>query len=259
MNNPDNPEYENLEEILDEAPEEEEEDDAPATGDDEEAVEVDEEEQPDKRIPEKFKGKTAAEIAEAYTNLESHVNTKALAIAKDLMGGKAPSKDAAKKNEVEDDLGLTDEELKNMSPKQFLQHINKTINDRATKIASETITRSTSTRENVRKEIRDVTKAHPHLKTNDDYKNIVLDMIEASNARGEQLTLKQACAKADKAMGIKPAAPAADPAKPKKKLRTAVETTDGPGIKPETTEDDDVRARILGGGKSPGGLKGLGL
>lgn len=261
MNQNDNPDFENLEEELDDEEEEELEEE-------EEAETVEEEEEEDKpqttvqkdddpRIPEKFKGKTAAEIAEAYTNLESLVNTRAIEIAKGLMDGKMPSKEAIKNNEKEeDDFGLTEEELKNMTPKQFLAHVNKTITERAQKIVSDTMARTTEVRSAVKKDVAEATKAHPHLKTNKAYRDVVIDMIDAAQARGTKLTLKEACKKADEAMGIK-----VEPAKPevvvpKKKPRTGVEKVQGTDGEPVLDEEEKVKAGILGAGARVG-LGGL--
>ncbi len=260
----DNPEFDELDTALN--GEEDIEDEDTETGeegeDDEEtpAPGTDDQQLPaptDPRIPKKFEGKTAAEIAEAYTNLEAMVNTKALEIAQNLMGGKAPNKEAVEQNEVEDDLGLTEEQLKNMSPKQFLQHINKTVTEKAKKIVADTLARTTQVRATVKAEVRDVTKNHPHLKTNTQYRSIVLDMIDAAQARGEKLTLKDACKKADEAMGIKvePPKPAA-PAAPKKKPRTGVETVIGTDGDTPLDDEEQVRAGILNAG-ARGGLGGL--
>lgn len=263
MNQNDNQDDLNLEDLFDE--EEEQEEEESSTVDEEEEEEIEEEEEEDKkpekveddpRIPAKFKGKTAAEIAEAYTNLESHMNTKAIEIAQQLLGGQKPNKDAVKENEVEDDFGLTEEELKNMSPKDFLNHVNKTITERAQKIVADTMARTTEVRTAVKRDVRDAVKVHPHLKTNKQYRDIVIDMIDAAAARGKHLSLKDACKRADEAMNIK-AEPAKPPEKPKKP-RTGVERTDGVQGDDNLDEEDKVKAGILGGHKSTG-LGGLGV
>ena len=266
----DNPDYENLEEILGEEEEveevetetgkEEEEEEAGEEGKEGAEEEEEKEEAPefkfaddDERVPEKFRGKTPFEVLESYSNLEGMVNTKALDIAKQMLGGKKPDEEAAKDGEVEDDFGLTEDQMKAMTPKAFLAHINKTITERAQKIVTDTLSRTNEVRNTVKTEIRTVTKAHPHLKTNPDYRKIVLDTIEAAQNRGEKLTLTDACKQVDKAMGIKPGAPAKDPAKPKKKPRTAVETTDGPGGGEDDSEEKKVQDGILGAQSTNGG------
>lgn len=271
----DNPEYENLEDILEEGAEEEEttetgeeEEDAPKPGEEEEEDEPEEKDEfrfadDDERVPEKFRGKTPFEVLESYSNLEAHVNQKAIDLAKSMLpGGQDPNrKSVTDTKDTEDDFGLTEEQMKAMTPKQFMAHVNKTITERAQKIVSETLQRTTDMQSTVRRDIRAVTKTHPHLKTNKEYRENVLDIIEAAKARGKNLTLAEACKTADKRMGIKPgAAPAGDdPApKPKKKPRTAVETTDGPTPGKNDTEEDSVRKGILGS-QSTNGLGGLGI
>lgn len=271
----DNPvEYDNLEDILGEEEEEEttetgeeEEEDAPAGEEEEEEKPEGEDDEfrfaeDDTRVPEKFRGKTPFEVLESYSNLEAHVNQKAIEIAKSMLpGGQSPDKKSVDDTkDLEDDFGLTEEQMKAMTPKQFLAHVNKTITERAQKIVSETLQRTTDMQSTVRKDIRAATKAHPHLKTNKEYRENVLDIIEAAKARGNNMTLAEACKVADKRMGIKPGEAPADGGtpKPKKKVRTAVETTDGPTPGKNDTEEDEVRKGILGS-QSTNGLGGLGI
>lgn len=228
------------------ADEEEGEEDAPDNGSD------------DPRIPDKFKGKTAAEIAEAYTHLEGLVHTRALEIAQGLLGGKMPDKQAVAEDKEEDadDLGLSEEDLAKMTPKEFLAHINRVVTTKAERMVAETMKRSQDVKRAVSQEVREVTKTYPHLKTNVNFRNVVLDMMDAAKARGQKLTLKDACKKATDIMGIKPEAAA--PVVPKKKLRTGVERvrpTDGGENK---TDEDRVKEGLLGG-KSTSALGGLGI
>ena len=237
--------------------EEEEEEEAGKEGE-EEQEEGDEQkkEEDDSRIPEKFKGKSAAEIAEAYTNLEGMITQKAMNLAQTMMGGKKPDEEARKKAEEEEDIGLTDEEIKKMTPKQFVQHMRKLTDQRAQKIVADTIARQNEVRTNIRREIKAATKDHPHLKTNQQYRSIVLDIIDARKARGETITLKKACEEADSALNIKPED------KPKvntKKKRAQVETTDGPAGKKDLDDEEKVKAGILGASQSTPGLGGLGV
>lgn len=270
----DNPDYENLEDVLEEEAEEEEESE---TGEEEEeedapAGEEEEEDKPadsefrfpdDEKVPEKFRGKTAYEVLESYSNLEGMVNQKAIEIAKSMLpGGQKPDEKKANEEEldIQKELGLTEAEMQKMTPKQFMQHMNKLITTRAQKIVRDTLQQTTDMQNTVRKEIREVTKVHPHLKTNKDYREAVLDIIEAGKARGKDVTLAEACKIADKRMSIKPGeAPAGgeEEKKPKKKPRTAVETTDGPGGDKVDTEEEAVKKGILG--QSTNGLPGLGV
>lgn len=247
--------------------EESDEDESEEESDDEKEEEGDDEEEGGKEkskftMPEKFKGKSAEEIAKAYQNLEGMVATKALEMAQQFLTKKGiKAKEEDKGDDDEFDLGLTDEEIAKMSPKDFARHLNRKITEKATEIMNNAMERSTEVKKNVSREIREATKAHPHLKENKEYREIVLSLIEAANAKGKVITLKEACAKADKAMNIKPGEKKEEK-KPeeKKKNRTAVEKQDGGDGGKMKTDEDRVKEGILGAGNNSSTvLGGLGV
>lgn len=247
--------------------EESDEDESEEESDDEKEEEGDDEEEDGKEkskftMPEKFKGKSAEEIAKAYQNLEGMVATKALEMAQQFLTKKGiKAKEEDKGEDDEFDLGLTDEEIAKMSPKDFARHLNRKITEKATEIMNNAMERSTEVKKNVSREIREATKAHPHLKENKEYREIVLSLIEAANAKGKVITLKEACAKADKAMNIKPGEKKEEK-KPeeKKKNRTAVEKQDGGDGGKMKTDEDRVKEGILGAGNNSSTvLGGLGV
>lgn len=219
-------------------------------------------------MPEKFKGKSAEEIAKAYQNLEGMVGQKALEMAQNFLtkkGIKAKPEDGKKKDGDDDeefDIGLSDAEIAKMSPKEFARHLNRKITEKATEIARNAIERSNEVKTNVSREIKEATKAHPHLKENKEYREIVLSIIEAANAKGKVITLKEACEKTDKAMNIKPGEKKEDldeDGKPKKKPKTAVEKQDGGDGKPVKTDEDRVKEGMMNAGSSGSFLGGLGV
>lgn len=219
-------------------------------------------------MPDKFKGKSAEEIAEAYKNLEGMIGDKALEMAQNFLakkGIKAKPEDGEKKDGEDDDdfdIGLTDDEIAKMSPKEFARHLNRKITEKATEIARNAIERSNEVKTNVSREIKEATKAHPHLKENKEYREIVLSIIEAANAKGKIVTLKEACEKADKAMGIKPGEKKADDdqgGEKKKKPKTGVEKQDGSDGKPVKSDEDRVKEGMMNAGQSTGVLGGLGV
>lgn len=211
----------------------------------------------------KFKGKSAEEVIEMYKNLEHRIDSEAMRKAQELLtkGGKVPAKKTKQEEKDEDDIDLTEEQIKNMTPREFAKWTDKRIALKATQIARDMIERSNEVRENVQKEIKEVTAKHPHLKTNPKYREIVLDRIEAAKSRGKTLTLKEACRQVDEAMDIKvEKKPDDKPVEKKKKPRTTVEKTEGGDSEPPTTEEDKVKNGILNaGGKSPSALGGLGI
>lgn len=256
--------------------EEDSEDDDAAEDDEDEEGDEDEEEDPDydpKLDPSgKFKGKSKKEIMQSYRNLETSIGDKAQKLAQEILkkkGVKAkPTAEDAEGEDGEDDfdLGLTDEQIAAMKPGEFGKHISRKILEKATEIARNTIDRTTEVRSNVQREIKEATAAHPHLKENADYREIVVNMIEAAASRNEVLSLKEACAKADKAMGIKPkpAAPKLDkdgkPVVVKKKNRMAVEKPGGSDGGKVKGDADRVREGLLGGASSStGNLGGMGV
>lgn len=264
MNQPtDNPT--NLEEMLQEEDDIQEED--VATGDEPEEDEPEDQEE-DADIPEKFRGKTVKDVVQSYTELERSMHFKvqeeALRIAQQLMQGKPVDPNAAKEEEDEDDLGLSDEQISKLTPKEFIKLVNKNAIERAQRMVSKTITQQNTMLDSVRREIRDVTKEYPEIKTNKNFRNIIIDMVDAASARGQKLSLKDATKRAADALGIKPgeAAPAAEdkPAAPvKKKLRTAMERPRGTDGEQNKTDDQIVKEGILNAGKKSTALGGLGV
>ena len=254
--------------------EESQDDSEDETDEDESEDESDDDEEEDKGkkgkafvMPDKFKGKTAEEIAKSYTELEGMIGDKALEMAQSFLakkGIKAKPEDGKKKDGEDDeefDIGLTDEEIAKMSPKEFARHLNRKITEKATEIARNAIERSNEVKTNVSREIKDATKEHPHLKENKEYREIVLSIIEAANAKGKIVTLKEACEKADKAMNIKPSEKKDDAGADgkKKKPKTAVEKQDGSDGKPVKTDEDRVKEGMMNAGQSTGFLGGLGV
>lgn len=274
-----NREEEDLEEGEEDTPaEDEEEEDSDSDADkeeegeesdeDESEEESDDEEDDEKPEPKKkkgdqdplakFKGKTPEELIEMYKNLEGMINTKALEMAQQFLtkkGVKAKKEDSEQEDDF--DIGLSDEEIAKMSPKEFARHLNQKITEKATEIAQKAIERSNEVKTNVSREIREATKAHPHLKENKEYREVVLSIIEAANAKNKVITLKEACEKADRALNIK-AAEKKEEKVEKKKPRTEVEKQDGGDGGKSKSDEDRVKEGMLNAGNSTF-LGGLGV
>lgn len=249
-----------------EADEDSEEESSEAGEDEEGDDDKDEDEEDDGEefvLPEKFKGKKPEEIAKAYTNLEKSVERLAMKRAKEILakaGTQRPKGKAKTDDELAKDLEKMD--FSKMDPKEFARWTLQQIDARAVKKAQEIYDQSNQVRGAVSKEIREATKAHPHLKENAEYREVVISLIEAAAARGDTMTLKAACQKADKAMGIKPGEKKDDKdgkGGEKKKPRTGVEKPTGTDSDPNKTEEDKIKESIMGGGKSTGALGGLGV
>lgn len=265
-NNNDNRD-EDFEDIEDEDTTEEDEDTDSDESDEElkdKEDESDEDEEDDKEdtddkkdtfvIPKKFEGKTVEDVIKAYQNLEGVLDKKAQEKAQEILKNKGMTvkPDA---NDDDFDIGLTDEEIAKMTPKEFARHMNQKITERATELATKAINSSNETKANVSREIKEATKAHPHLKDNNEYREIVLSIIEAASAKGKIVTLKEACEKADKAMNIK----VEEKVEEKKKVKTAVEKNDSGGEGKEKTREDRIKEGMLNAGNSGSYLGGLGI
>lgn len=217
-------------------------------------------------LPEKFKGKTAEEIAKSYAELEGMIEKKATEKARDMIG---------KKHQVtKDDDAAIKEAMKGvdfskMAPEEFAQWLIKTVESRAQEIARNTYDAADNTKTQVQNEINVVTKEWPALKENEGFRNIVLALIENRANKGEILTLKEACVEAGKAMGIKAGAKPADGAgkgagdgKGKDsegatvvRPKTGVERSAGAGGNEKETDEEKVLAGLAP--KAPGSLGGL--
>jgi len=255
----DNDKAEDVEEDEDspESEEEEEDNDEPEEGDEDKDKDKDDEVLNNP----KFKGKSTKELIKMYTNLEGMIGTKAMEMAQAFLTKNNKDIDIKKEDKPKDDefdLGLTDEQIAAMKPKEFARVLNQKITERATEIARNAIQRSEEVKSNVRRELNDAVKVYPHLKENKNYRGIVLDIIEAGNAKGKVISLKDACKKADEALGIKKED---KPDEKKKIIKTAVEKPEGGDGKPVLSDEDKVKAGILRGGKGSGfnPLGGLGI
>lgn len=255
--NPDKTQEDIDEEIIDdeiESTETEGEDEDPSF--DSEEDEDEEDEQPKPNPLDKFKNKSTEEVISMYKNLEKKLDAEALKKAQKLLAQGRLSQEEKKVDE--DELDLTEDEIKAMSPKEFAQWADNRITFKATKIARDIIERTTEVRENVRREIAQATKSHPHIKTNKQYREIVLEKIEAHKARGKVLTLIEACQQVDEAMGIK-VGEEKKKDEPKPKPRTGVEKQEGGDSDPLKTDEEKVKDGILGAGAKSKGLGGLGI
>lgn len=259
------------------------EDDEPSPGSDDEDPEEgseDEEEGADDKEDDdegdddpdaKFKGKKVEDVIEMYKNLEKtlprRIAGEAIKKAQEMLdkaNGKRPEGKGKTEKEIEDELSKLD--FKKMKPAEFAKWVLTQIDARAVRKAQEIYDQSSATKVTVQREIREATKSHPHLKENVEYREIVISLIEAAAAKGKTLTLKEACEKADKAMGIKPGEKKEEgkdgkdkDGKPIKKKKPGVESPSGTDADENEDEEEKIKKGILSGGKSTSVLGGLGI
>ena len=226
----------------------------------EEGEEEEEKEEKEFAMPEKFKGKSPEEIAKSYSELEKMVEKKAEERAEGIL--KKREEEEEEEEEAEKVLEIPTREGKpdfaSMTPDQFAGYIDKRIEQRAAEIAKKVIEDSTRVRESVSTEIAEAQEKHPSLKTSDEYRELVLAIIESAAAKGKIVSLEGACTKVDGLIGKKEEAGEKEEEK-LKRAKAAIEKGAGapPSGAPET-EEEEIKRRLLGEGtKSP--LGGLGI
>jgi hypothetical protein len=240
------------EDILDEEEENFDDDTEPAGEEEEEKKEEEE----DDEIPEKFKGKTTKEIINSYKNLESSLHAKANEIAQAILAKKNKSIKVDVDPNEEFDLGLSEEEIQKLTPKEFAKLMSKKVSEKATEIARKTVEDYNEIRTQVSREINDSTKKFPQLKENKEFREMVLNTLEAAKSRKETMSLTDACTKVAKALGIKEQEQKKEDRK-KIVKRTVVEKRTGSDDKPVQSDEDKVKSGILSAGESTSFLGGL--
>ena len=142
----------------------------------------------------RWHGKSREEVIKSYEELEKQ--------AEELKTGKAGKTEEPEKPEAAetktDELEIpTDEELAKMTPKGFAEWMINTVG----KMVDKTYETRGKIKDAVSAEIRDVQKDHPLLKTNPEYRDMILALIDAAAQKGTVMPLKDACVKVDTMIG----------------------------------------------------------
>ena len=240
-----------------EATEEEESTESTEKSEEEETTEEETTDENAFKMPEKFEGKTVEEIAKSYQELETLIGQRAL--------GKDERKDLSKAGLNRKDLGSMEEMKKmidgvdftKMNPGEFAQWLIEATDKRATAQAEQIYRTASTVQQAVRTESTEAIKEFPLLKSNPEFRNLVLSVIEADAGRGDITPLKEACKKVQAMVMVSKKADAKVVTE-KTRKRTAIETTQGGQGDKKNTEEEDVIAGILGGKKSPS-MGGLGI
>lgn len=225
-------------------------------GEEEEKEEVEEEKE--FVMPEKFKGKSAEEIAKSYVELEKMIERKAQERANEILKEKELEEE---EEEEEIKPPLTPEgkpDFSGMTPDQFAEWVIQEIERRAEAKAKTIFEESTRVKESVAAEIAAAQENYPALKTSSEYRELVLSLIELAAQKGEILSLEDACKKVEAVIGGKKEIEKEEEEK-LKKAKAIVERGSGapvPGA-PETEEERIKRALLGTGPKSS--LGGLGI
>lgn len=238
---------------VEETPEEEETDTTETPEGDEETP--DEE---DADLPDKFKGKSKAEIVQSYQELEKLIGQRTLTQSerKDLKKEGLGRKDLENMQDMQKLIEGTD--FTKMTAPQFAQWLVELTDKRAEERARDIYQKASTVQQAVRTEIDDATTKFPLLKSNPEFRDLVLAVIEADAGQGKVTPITEACKKVTALIG------AQEQVKTKQKnetdrKRTAVESTPSGAGEPKDTAEEKVRKGLLGAKNTGSPLGGLGI
>lgn len=247
-------ELENEEEVHEEEPTTETEPEEKEE-EEEEDVEEQEEEQEEFEIPEKFKGKDINEVVKSYLELEKTIGKRPLGKQE-----RQDLKDAGLKRKDLDDMEdlkevLEKQDFSNMDPKAFTEFILGLTDKRSEQRARQIYEQKTSIQQSVRSELSKATEKYPMLKSNQEFRDLVLSLIESRASAGETMSLMDASEKVAKLVGNKE-----EEVKKKPRPKTAVETTPKNTAGGKETEEEKVLKGIMNANANRNdALGGLGI
>jgi len=253
------------EEEKDEEGEESEDEDDEEEGDDKKDKKDDEEEEDDEeegeddkdkpkiKNPERWHGKSREDVIREIESME---------------GKKGKGEGDDKKKEKETDKKKTkvgkieipsNEELSKMSPAQFAEWVIKHIQSQV----DSTVQERSAVQQSVAQEIREAKKDHPLLKTNAEYRELVLALIDNAAQKGVHMPLKEACAKVDAFSGTaKGETTTTEKERTRlKKAKAVVERGGGSSASPDDGKGAETKRleSVFGTGGSKSPLGGLGV
>ena len=253
------------EEEKDEEGEESEDEDDEEEGDDKKDKKDDEEEEDDEeegeddkdkpkiKNPERWHGKSREDVIREIESME---------------GKKGKGEGDDKKKEKETDKKKTkvgkieipsNEELSKMSPAQFAEWVLKHIQSQV----DSTVQERSAVQQSVAQEIREAKKDHPLLKTNAEYRELVLALIDNAAQKGVHMPLKEACAKVDAFSGTaKGETTTTEKERTRlKKAKAVVERGGGSSASPDDGKGAETKRleSVFGTGGSKSPLGGLGV
>lgn len=245
-------EDEETEEESEETEDEEEADDSEESEEEDEEKEEDE----DASIPDKFKGKSKAEIVASYLELEQLLGKRPISKAEraELKKAGVSREDIENMEDLAKSLEAMD--FSKMSPAQFGIELIKIIDKRTEARARDVYEQSSTIKTQVQTEISEAQEKFPMLKANKEYRGLVLAVIEAGAAKGEVVPLIKACEKVNAIIGEQKKQKEDKDRKDKVK-RTVVERTPSGGDSGKETEEDRIKRSMLAGSRSA--LGGLGV
>ena len=231
-----------------------EEDDQPDEGDDD-----DDDEDDDKDIPEKFKGKSKSEIIKSYGELEKSLGKRTIdkEERKDLKDAGITRKDLGDMEDIAELIKKQD--FSKMDVESFAKTLLEMTDKRSDQRANAIYTQNRNVRDAVKTEVGEAQDKFPLLKSNPEFRELVLTVIEANAGKGKRTSLMEASKKISAIFKIEEEVEKKEK-KPRPKVQ--IEKTAGAGGGKKDTEEQKVLNGILnaGGGKRTGSpLGGLGI
>lgn len=227
----------------------------------EEKIEEEEEEE-EFQMPDKFKGKSPEEIAKSYSELEKMIDKKAEEKAEEILKKKEEGKEEEEEKEEIEEIKPPMKEGKpdfsQFTPEQFANWVIQEIEKRAESKAKKIFDEGSKIKESVSVEITSAQVNHPLLKTSEEYRELVLAIIEAAASKDKVVSLEDACKKVDILVGKKEGTVEDEEKAKLKKAKAIVEKGGGVlgGGKPDTEEERIRKSLLEGSPKGP--LGGLG-
>ena len=251
------------EEEKDEEGEESEDEDDEEEGDDKKDKKDDEEEEDDEeegeddkdkpkiKNPERWHGKSREDVIREIESMEGK---------KGKAEGDDKKKETDKKKTKVGKIEIpSNEELSKMSPAQFAEWVIKHIQSQV----DSTVQERSAVQQSVAQEIREAKKDHPLLKTNAEYRELVLALIDNAAQKGVHMPLKEACAKVDAFSGTaKGETTTTEKERTRlKKAKAVVERGGGSSASPDDGKGAETKRleSVFGTGGSKSPLGGLGV
>lgn len=204
----------------------------------------------------RWHGKSREEVIKSFEDLEKQMGESKTDKPDKNTEPEKPKTSDDKKDELEIPA---DEELAKMTPKGFAEWMIRTVG----KMVEKTYETRGKVKDAVAAEIREVQKEHPLLKTNQEYRGLILALIDAAAQKGTVMPLKEACGKVDALIGtVKGESQITDEDKARlKKAKAQVER--GAGAPASPGEDKGAEQKrlenIFGTGRSKSPFGGLGV
>lgn len=251
-------EEETTEETSETDVEETSEEEETETEETEEETTEEETEEGEDEIPEKFKGKSLPEVIKAYKELETLIGQRTLTAGerKNLKDKGMGRKDLETMDDMKKLIEGTD--FTKMSAQQFAEWLVSITDKRAENRAKDIYRTASNVQQAVKTEVEEATEKFPLLKSNKEFRELVLAVIEADASQDKVTPIVEACKKVSALIG---AQKQEDDKKKNEsdRKRSAVEGTPSGGGGKKDTEAERVRKGILGAKSTGSPLGGLGI